>query len=1127
MRVTGSNAAPPIDPDQSQALKALARHWDGAREGDDKVGRKDLEKIASDAPPEYATPELVAAARYLLDKPAALDALDTAQKGGTPDGKIAVDDLTARLQDVPLTDADRGALSQLATSWNTLREGDQKVGVGDLQKLLGADPPKGTTPDMIEAARYLLDHPELSKYQLDVAQKGGQPDGKISVEDLARLLAREYAGDGALAPAMADVLLAAGSEDDATANGEELQRGLERSGFKVDGGRDALAPLLGAFDADRNEALGAFELREAIASGALVIDGQLIRIQGLTPLQPGHDNAVPDAANDAVIDRPIDRLDATDVTALTVPADTSAPSEPGKTVAIGDDAVTGARAAYAPGGDGRDAPLIVATGASGTRYAVNPTDQPNLFASLTGLDLATGNALGKADGAAALHAVPVGGYTLPDGSRGLAAADPLGERALTDLVTRYRDAGDKATPEQQKFIRALEATQYVSQDTDLGDDFTDPLTADAARGIFDADKVDAALAETFADTSIQADYAALIRSYTPDAAGTAERMFANVTSTGFSDYVTFLQDAGEDAAAQQQIGDALLGLQELDPAKAAQAASQLNVNLLAARISSTDIGDLTEEEAAEAGGDLISSLGLATQGINDITGTLALSGGDFKEVRTRIATTLDSLVGQTAAGRALGSALKGVQAAGGSVLDVRAVASRISDSLPGQLTGKLRGLINDLGDAGLWASTAGAIGATGAVYRMINNGDALASDPWERVTLASELISVVGGASNYINLASGSGTLLGFNDLSERIGLGVDINEAATALKGQYQGSTAQAIADLKTLDLSQAEDQGRIEKTLVDAGVKGDTRAMATSIVDAYDTAVGEVGDERNFRAAIRLYSNYTTSGPGTRENALATALVGVDLGNADDVAAALTSSNYIGSDGEAKAIAAEIADTAAKNPAGTATTHTDVDDILKQHNTALISGAVDVDLQTSLLADDTAAARKLAAGNTIDSIVTGAIGNGDARIAINGKRALGLAVNSLGTVADTTGGVLGLATGINGLVGGLKDGDPNAIASSALGIAGSAAGVTSSVLQIIRGPLSIASKVLGPVGILLDVAGIFVSIFVGGPSESEAFANGFDKYRDDGLLQDDGKQAAERWYLDHLDIEESTVAS
>ena len=301
----------------------------------------------------------------------------------------------------------------------------------------------------------------------------------------------------------------------------------------------------------------------------------------------------------------------------------------------------------------------------------------------------------------------------------------------------------------------------------------------------------------------------------------------------------------------------------------------------------------------------------------------------------------------------------------------------------------------------------------------------------------------------------------------------------------------------------------------------------MTASIVGAYDTAVSDFGDERYFRAAIWLYSDYTAFGPGTRENALATALVNVDLGSADAVAAALKGSGRLGSDGEAKAIATEIADTTAKRPAGASTTFTDVDDILKQHNTS-ISGAVKLDVQTSLLLpDDIAAARKLAAGNTIDSIVNGAIGTGSAQIGINGKRAIGLAVNSLGTIADTTGGVLGLATGINGLVGGLQDGDPNAIASSALGVAGSAAGTAGTVLKIIRGPLTLATKFLGPIGILLDVAGIFVSIFVGGPTESESFADGFDTYKDDGLLQENGRAAAQSWYLDRLDIEESTVGS
>lgn len=84
-----------------------------------------------------------------------------------------------------LTPEQSGVLTSPARSWDAIREGNDSFGRGDLEKIVGDDPPDLATDEIKATARYLLERPGLLKYRLDIADKSGKPDGKVSEGDVA------------------------------------------------------------------------------------------------------------------------------------------------------------------------------------------------------------------------------------------------------------------------------------------------------------------------------------------------------------------------------------------------------------------------------------------------------------------------------------------------------------------------------------------------------------------------------------------------------------------------------------------------------------------------------------------------------------------------------------------------------------------------------------------------------------------------------------------------------------------------------------------------------------------------------------------------------------------------------
>ncbi len=1125
--LAGERVADAVPISEADALNALARDWDALRGGDDKFGRKEIDALTSSAPPAYATPGLIAAAQFFKSSPSAFAALDTAAEGGKADGVVSINDFGARLNAMPLSTEERTVLDQVVAQWGALRGGDQAVGRGDLERLAGDAPPDGATPEQIQLARDLLARPELLKYRLDIAAEGGKPDGKFSADDLGALVAQTVRSAGTLSSDLAPAALALGSEDDAIANQNELDRGLTRLGYGVDGGSDALAPVIDAFDHDGNEGLGKHELTDAFASGVLVIDGRTVRIEGLAKIDPATGQDVPLVANNARIEQPINTLTRAQAKALIRPADSAAPGDAGAPVAVGGDEIQSARAAYETV-QGTSAAVIVAMGVSGREYAISPTTTPNLFKSLTTPSPETGHTMVRqSDGLTSHHAVPVGGYTLPGGERGMASSVPLGEQALTTLVERYRELGDDATDAQQKFIRMLEATQLTTQDTDLGDEFTHPLSVEDAGSIFDTAKVNAGLEAAFADPEIQADYAAEVRRITPDLAGTVQRMSDNLTSQDFALHVDWLRAAGQDDAVKALIGDALLGLNELDPDAASKAAAKLNTNVMAAEVLTTDIGDLTEEEVEQASGDLLDSLGNAQTLIGTASGLSELGRTELADLRTM----LSGAIGNLPLSQQLARVLKHVSATGGDLMNFAAVRQVVDTlKMPLKVADDLKHLVASLGNAGLWGSTVGGIGTFAAVNRIAGGHVNLGGDPWDRLQSASDFIGILGATSSFTTLAGKGSEKLGWTNFADTLGLDTDLRDAATALGGNFNKTTDAAVAQVLALG-ADASDVDAVERALTQGGMTGNTKAAAAQIVGKVDdgVAVKQLTDAV-IRSAIRNNADYTTSGPGTSEHRLASALVGVDLADEAAVSAALTDASggktaAVADPQEASAIAQDIKK---QVPAGsTSRPLTSVDDVLTQYGKSLVPGAVEIDPTKNVASFTDAAVRDLATDNTIASILDDTNLAGTTRFGLNWKQKLGFGINALGAVADTTGGLLNVVLGFKSVADGVKSDSVKDIVSGSLSALSGGLGTFSAVSAALRIG-SVASKVLGPLGLVVDLVNVIVQLAVdpdGSPSGD--FADGFEKYEQDGILHSDWRRNAESWYLNAIEVEESTTGS
>lgn len=172
-----------------RATQVLTQNFDKLSGGAENFGRSDLQRVADDP---SSPPELRRAARFVLDNPQVMSALDTADKrcNAAADGRISLGDLMAAggaVQPQPAMTADR-ATQVLNQNFDNVSGGKETVSRDDLRRAL-TDP--NSSPEMKDAANFLLNNPDAFR-KLDTAdQRAAGPvpmftalgDGRISKGD--------------------------------------------------------------------------------------------------------------------------------------------------------------------------------------------------------------------------------------------------------------------------------------------------------------------------------------------------------------------------------------------------------------------------------------------------------------------------------------------------------------------------------------------------------------------------------------------------------------------------------------------------------------------------------------------------------------------------------------------------------------------------------------------------------------------------------------------------------------------------------------------------------------------------------------------------------------------------------
>lgn len=203
------DAAGNVQMDKDRATREIARNFDQLTAGKDNfITKDDLKAIANGEMQRFQvsanyTPELRAAAKYLLDHPDDFKSLETADSKaqgfkGHADGKIGKGDTTAAMQQVSFSVGEKEALQTLAKYGNSFfTSGDKMVSKSDLDAIVKTGKmPDGTAApqDMKDAAKLILSQPELfdkmdNAFKVRVKHRGDQRgDGLVSADDLREVL---------------------------------------------------------------------------------------------------------------------------------------------------------------------------------------------------------------------------------------------------------------------------------------------------------------------------------------------------------------------------------------------------------------------------------------------------------------------------------------------------------------------------------------------------------------------------------------------------------------------------------------------------------------------------------------------------------------------------------------------------------------------------------------------------------------------------------------------------------------------------------------------------------------------------------------------------------------------------
>lgn len=179
----------PAAMDEGRAAEVLRNNFQlldtaaGIGKKDGLVSKEDLQAILENP---GAPQELKDAASFLLENPAAFNALENREYNGELDGLIGRGDVAVADDNNKMSPIDAAAI--LKEGFQSLdTDGSGSFGREDLERIT-QDP--NAAPHLKAAARKVLDNPELMAALDDAAKKKGTNDGQIAEHDLSALLER-------------------------------------------------------------------------------------------------------------------------------------------------------------------------------------------------------------------------------------------------------------------------------------------------------------------------------------------------------------------------------------------------------------------------------------------------------------------------------------------------------------------------------------------------------------------------------------------------------------------------------------------------------------------------------------------------------------------------------------------------------------------------------------------------------------------------------------------------------------------------------------------------------------------------------------------------------------------------
>ncbi len=783
----------PLTGEDGDALNTLAHNWDALREGDGQFSRADLERIAGDAPPAWANDPVKAAAHHLLDHPELMMRLDTAGKGGRPDGKVDGQDLGAEMQQVPLDAPADQAVRVVDANWDVMRQGRDSISRRDLMLMASDDAPGFVTPEIRGAAQYLLGHPATLTFRLDVAGKGGKPDGSFSRGDVDALMGRltptplgaspREQGPDAQAPAFLDYIQWTPHPDDGT-----IEYQTSEGKFIVS--RDKAPDLFARVESDTK---AHDTIRKAVDDGA-------------TNALPG---TVPDLKPDKARD-------------------------------LGDGVF-----AFEDGGKS----YVVARATNPTLY----DKAADAAQAGTGADADAVRAKHDLPPAGELN-VPTLRTDVPsDPKKPDSEKLTVSSLATKTLVEEYRkgieDGSIAKDDPRAKLVRALEAKSALQNgraitgySDELGwrniSDNQTQLTPADMQDIIKGDKVDDELKALFGNETVAKDFEAKTTEaigHVPDKEGLTRKLEETLLGkdagdTRYIDYIKDLKAGGKSDAAQADISAMVQSLTLLDPEKGKAAAQQLQV----AGVTS-DLNDLVGDPSKVSDENKIQ----ATKDLFDLLKgmlkpeTLDMPRRTIETIEKFIEGFLNGNVDQKKAIEAIQGAAKEAAENGGKI--PAASLDKYKAFVPFKDQAGFLGFLGGINDKGVLGSLGGSISLMSGIYQLTAKGGQFADTPRERLSIAKDFISFAGGAGNFIKTGDAIFEALGKGGAVELLGLRKEVPEIWGS-KGLWG----------KKLEEAHASAGGGAPSDGGNGAAPPDTEATGRGRRDTLDSIIDLYGDDR-----------------------------------------------------------------------------------------------------------------------------------------------------------------------------------------------------------------------------------------------------------------------------------------